>query len=130
GGQFLFGGIPGKDVGEEERILMVREVKSNPYRRKRAMPAHVPLYQETFQTILALTRPAKVRTTSVCRLALLVTGMIAAQSCVLSRVAAELLALDLSAATRGESIQRRLRRTLSDAQLTAATCYEPILRHV
>jgi hypothetical protein len=94
------------------------------------MPAHVPLYQETFQTMLALTRQAKVRTTSVCRLALLVTGMIAAQSCVLSRIAAELLALDLTEATLGESIQRRLRRTLSDAQLTAATCYEPILRHV
>lgn len=94
------------------------------------MLTHVPLYQEVFQRMLELTRQEKLRRTAVQRLALLVTGLLAARSCALSRVAAELLALDLTRATQAESLQRRLRRTLSDQRLTASQCYEPILAEV
>jgi hypothetical protein len=61
------------------------------------------------------------------RLALLVTGLVAAQSCVLAKVAAELDVLALTGAVWVESIERRLRRTLNDAHLTAERCYAPLL---
>ena len=61
------------------------------------------------------------------RLALLITGLLAAQSCVLAKVAAELESLGLTAARVVESIGRRLRRTLNDAALTATPCYTPLL---
>src|SRR3712207_9299917 len=73
---------------------------------------------------------ADMRATAGTRLALLVTGIIAARSSVLGRVAAELLALGLTQATGAESIARRLRRTLNDERLTAETCYQPVLPHV
>jgi hypothetical protein len=64
------------------------------------------------------------------RLALLVTGIVAARSTVLARIAAELLALNLTAAVTAEHIGRRLRRTLSDPLLTAQACYQPLLDSV
>jgi hypothetical protein len=64
---------------------------------------------------------------SATRLALLVTGIIAAQSCVLAHVAAELDTLALTDASGPESVGRRLRRTLNDAQLTWEACYRPLL---
>ncbi len=94
------------------------------------MPAQVPLYQEVEQQIKVITAQANLRLTAVRRLALLVTGLIAARSSVLSQVAAELLALGLTQATSPESIGRRLRRTLNDERLTAETCYQPVLPHV
>lgn len=94
------------------------------------MPAHVGLYQEVEQQMLRSTTAAGLRITSVRRLALLVTGIIAAKSCVLAQVAAELEVLKLTQATWAESITRRLRRTLNDPALTAATCYEPVLPRV
>ncbi len=94
------------------------------------MPAQVALYQEVEQQMTLITAEAGLRSTSVCRLALLVTGIIAAKSCVLAQVAAELAALHLTRAQWVESIARRLRRTLNDPALTAATCYEPVLPHV
>lgn len=94
------------------------------------MPTQVALYQEVEQQMTTITAAADVRITSVRRLALLVTGIIAAKSCVLAQVAAELAALHLTEARWAESIARRLRRTLNDPALTAATCYEPVLPRV
>ncbi len=94
------------------------------------MPAQVALYQAVEQQMTTITAEAGVRSTSVRRLALLVTGIIAAKSCVLAQVAAELETLKLTQATWAESIARRLRRTLNDPALTAATCYEPVLPRV
>jgi hypothetical protein len=59
-----------------------------------------------------------------------VTGILAAQSAVVARVARELDQLAVSAAPQPESIARRLRRTLSDPHLDAATCYAPVLPRV
>ena len=94
------------------------------------MPAHVPLYQAVSEQISRSAEAAGLRATASTRLALLVTGIIAARSSVLSRVAAELLALGLTQATCADSIARRLRRTLNDERLTAETCYQPVLPHV
>ncbi len=94
------------------------------------MPAHVPLYQAVSEQISRGAEAAGLRATASTRLALLVTGIIAARSSVLSRVAAELLALGLTQATCAASSARRLRRTLTDERLTAETCYQPVLPHV
>jgi hypothetical protein len=68
-----------------------------------------------------------LRPASAERLALLVTGMLAARSCVLSRIATELTLLELTTATCTESVERRLRRTLSDPSLDAR-CYQPLVQ--
>ena len=73
------------------------------------MPTQVSLFQEVFQRISAGRAVAKVRKSSLRRLALLVTGLIAAKNVVLSEVANELLALKLTRATQAESIERTLR---------------------
>lgn len=91
------------------------------------MPAATPLYQQIEAQIKTVTAPHRVRASSVTRLALLVTGILAAKSCVLSQVAAELDALGLTAARGAAHIGRRLRRTLNDARLTVQTCYQPAL---
>jgi hypothetical protein len=54
---------------------------------------------------------------AVRRLALLVTGIVAAKTTVLAQVAAELHALGLLRATLPESVERGLRRTLADGRL-------------
>lgn len=94
------------------------------------MPATASLYQELYQQIKTMTAPYGVRKTSVARLALLVCGILAARSCVLTRVADELDGLGLTAARQPASIGRRLRRTLNDRLLTASTCYTPVIRAV
>ena len=94
------------------------------------MPAQNALYQEVERQMTTITTEADLRSTSVRRLALLVTGIIAAKSCVLAQVAAELEALKLTEAHWTESITRRLRRPRNDPALTAATCYEPVLARV
>ena len=91
------------------------------------MPAQVPLYQEVEEQIKRLPAAQPLRLTAVRRLALLVTGIIAARSGVIGQVAAELFALGLTRATAAESIARRLRRTLADARLEPQTCYAPML---
>ncbi len=75
------------------------------------MATPLPLYQEVERQI-AHSYPTW-RITAVRRLALLVTGIIAAESCVLTQVAIHLAALGLTQAQDHESIQRRLRRTLN-----------------
>jgi hypothetical protein len=92
------------------------------------MPAPCPLYHTLTQQLTTITAPAALPAPSLRRLALLVTGIVAAQSTVLARVAAELFALRLTRAATPESVGRRVRRTLSDPLLIAEECYEPVLR--
>lgn len=94
------------------------------------MPATTSLYQAVLQQIKLATAPHGVRQTSVVRLALLVCGILAAQSCVLQQVADHLEGLGLTGARQSDSIGRRLRRTLNDRRLEAATCYTPVVRAV
>jgi hypothetical protein len=91
------------------------------------VPASIPLYHEVRTQITRRCDPTRLPDASADRLALLVTGLVAAQSCVMAKVAAELDGLALTAATCVESIERRLRRTLNDPALTAARCYAPLL---
>src|ERR671932_596223 len=94
------------------------------------MPTHCPVFQEVFQRIRT-TAPSPQLPSAACqRLALLVTGILAAKSSVLAQMAAELAALHLTAATQVESIARRLRRTLNDPHLTPRVCYDPLLKEV
>jgi hypothetical protein len=67
---------------------------------------------------------------AIVRLALLVTGMLAAKSAVLAQIASELDALARTRATTAARIARRLRRPLNDPQLDQATCYAPVLHQV
>ncbi len=94
------------------------------------MPAQSALFQEVYQRISAACSADRVRVSVVRRLALLVTGIIAAQSVVIAKVAGELLELELTKATVAESIARTLRRALSDRRLDAKQCYEPVLQTV
>jgi Transposase DDE domain len=93
------------------------------------MSAQLPLYQVIHQRIAAAV-PHGVPRASLTRLTLLVTGMLAAKSCVIAQIAAELDALALTCATVPDSIARRLRRTLTDPHLDQPTCYAPVLRQV
>src|SRR5262249_18261261 len=95
--------------------------------RRCPVPAPVPLYYEIRAQIGRHCPEPDLPASAAERLALLVTGLIAAQSCVLAKVAAELDALALTTALWAESIERRLRRTLGDAALTAERCYAPLL---
>lgn len=92
------------------------------------MPAQAELYQAVFQRMRAITRRVPWRRSAVTRLALLVTGIIGARSCVLAQVAEELGRLRVTRARRPASIERRLRRTLADARLSAEEGYQPALR--
>ena len=94
------------------------------------MSAHSSLYQAMLHQLTATIPAHLVPHTSVVRLALLVTGLLAARSTVLAQIAAALDALHLTRATQPESIGRRLRRTLSDPHLHASTCYTPVLTQV
>ncbi len=58
---------------------------------------------------------------AVRRLAVLVSGVVAAQSTVLAEVASAVLALEVTAATLAASVERGLRRTLSDQRLQAGS---------
>lgn len=79
------------------------------------------MYQEVERKI-ARSNP-DWRITAVRRLALLVTGIIAAESCVLTQVALRLDALGLTKARDHDSIQRRLRRTLNAKALADTQGY-------
>src|SRR5580700_8691606 len=93
-----------------------------------AMPTQVPLFQELVRQMVLLTQATKLRRTAVRRLALLVTGIVAARSNSLGKIAQEVLDLQLTGATQVESVERRLRRTLADTRLTAERCYEPVVQ--
>ncbi len=94
------------------------------------MSAHVPVYQAVLERLTQAIAPCRVPRSSVIRLTLLVTGLLAAKTAVLAQIAAELLELQLTAATQPESIARRLRRTLNDRHLDPRTCYTPVLHQV
>lgn len=93
------------------------------------MSAQPPLYQTLLERIAAAV-PASVRRSSVTRLALFVTGLLAARSTVIKQIAAELHTLDLTDAACPEHIERRLRRSLNDPLLCPALCYAPVLHQV
>ncbi len=94
------------------------------------MSAPCPIFQEVFQRIRTTAAPRQLPYAACCRLALLVTGILAAKSSVLAQIAAELDALRLTRASTADSIARRLRRTLNDPHLTPAVCYTPVLEEV
>jgi hypothetical protein len=93
------------------------------------MSAQLPLYQTLLQRISDAV-PSSVRRSAITRLALFVTGILAAKSTVLAQIAAELDTLALTDASCPESIERRLRRTLNDPSLTPVACYAPVLHQV
>ncbi len=84
----------------------------------------------TLHARIAATVAPGVPRSAVTRLALLVTGILAAKSATLARIAAELHLLALTDAACEEHIERRLRRTLNDPHLTYAACYAPVLPQV
>jgi len=94
------------------------------------MPAPEGLYHEVCQRVARSWPTAGRSHPALRRLALLITGIIAAESTVLAQVAAELWALDVTAATEAASIERRLRRALSDERLTPPGCYQAELQDV
>lgn len=69
------------------------------------------------------------RITAVRRMALLISGLVAAKSSVVSQMAAALWIQGVSGA-QVASIARRLRRTLHDARLTSVTWYRPAVQQV
>ncbi len=93
------------------------------------MSAQLPFYQVLRQRIAAAVA-AHIPAASLERLALLTFGILAAKSCVIAQVAAELHALHLTQASSAESIARRLRRTLNDPHLDHSSCYAPVLHQV
>ena len=93
------------------------------------MSAQLPLYQVITQRLTAALAMHLPHSASV-RLALLVTGMLAANSAVIAQLASALDARALSRATTTERIARRLRRTRNDPQLDQAPCSAPVLHQV
>lgn len=91
------------------------------------MSAQNSLYQSVLTRICATSSALGVPNYSITRLALLVSGIMAARSTVLARVAQEIDALGLTDATSAHSVERRLRRTLNDPNLTPQRCYAPLL---
>lgn len=90
------------------------------------MSAPRRLYQQIEAQITRCAAPT-LRVTSIRRLAILVTGIVASERCALRRVARELTALGLRQA-QPESIRRRLRRTVADARLDDGAGYAAAVR--
>jgi Transposase DDE domain len=93
------------------------------------MPVPLPFFHAISTRISTVCRPLHLRRTSVERLALLVAGMMAAQSCVVSQVARKLDGMGVTQAGCAESVERRLRRALGDRRLVRRT-YEALLAQV
>lgn len=91
------------------------------------MPAQAELYAVVVSKLQEVLRGEGVRITTIRRLALLIAGLVSAQSSVVSRMASGLWVAGVGTAER-MSILRRLRRTLRDRRVTADTCYEPAVR--
>lgn len=92
------------------------------------MAASSSLYQEVLERIAAVTHGPGWSGPMIVRLALLVTGILAAQSSVLGRIAVALHGLRLTEARQAASIQRRLGRTLAAAVLGDAGGYRRVVR--
>jgi Transposase DDE domain len=91
------------------------------------MLARGELYPEVVSQIEAATAAERVRITTVRRVALLVVGLLSGKSSVLGQMATGLWEAGVSAAQRA-SIERRLRRSVHDGKVDAATCYAPAVR--
>lgn len=92
------------------------------------MPAHDGLYQDTLAQIKTATAGHGLRATTHARLALLVSGIMTAESCVLARVATRLWQQEVTGASCAEHVGRRMRRALNDPGLTLEDAYQPGLR--
>ena len=88
------------------------------------MPVPEGLYHAVWERLERCWPTAGRSRPALRRLSLLITGLIAARSGVLAQIAAELWALEVTGASTVASIERRLRRTLSDERLTPPTCYQ------
>lgn len=93
------------------------------------MPAQGELYAVVVSKLQEVLSGEGGRITTVRRLALLITGLVSAQSSVVSQMASGLWVAGVSRAER-MSILRRRRRTLHDRRVTAETCYEPAVRRL
>lgn len=91
------------------------------------MPAQAELYAVVVKKLQEVLRGEGVRVTTVRRLGLLIVGLLAAKSSVVSQLASGVWELGVSTAERA-SVLRRLRRTLRDPRVTAARCYAPAVR--
>ena len=91
------------------------------------MTAKDGLYQVVAEQIEKALVGEGVRITTVRRLSLMTTGLLAAKRSGVSPMAWGLWETGVSEA-QVESIERRLRRSLSDRLLTAKTCYAPAAR--
>jgi len=92
------------------------------------VPAQGSLYQQVLQRIKMVTAENRVRRTTIKRLAMLVTGIVAARATTLARIADELLSLGVTEATEAGSVVRTLERVLSDDKLDWGVLYEPALK--
>src|SRR3954466_15953279 len=88
------------------------------------MAAQAELYREVVARVEGARRGQGVRITTVRRLALLITGLVAAKSGVVSRMASGPWEAGVSAA-QVASIARRLRRSVDDEKGAAGGGYEP-----
>lgn len=93
------------------------------------MPVPLPFFHAVSTQISTVCQPFHLRRTSVERLALLVAGIMSAQSCVISRIAWKLDGMDVTRASIAASLERRLRRTLGDRRLVRRA-YEALLGQV
>jgi hypothetical protein len=93
------------------------------------MPAQGELYAVVVRKLQEVLSGEGVRITTVRRVALVVAGLVAAKSSVLSQMASGLWEAGVGTAER-LSILRRLRRTLRDRRVTAEACYEPAVRQL
>ena len=91
------------------------------------MSADAGLYQEIEGRIEEAVRGQGVRLSTVRRLALLTTGLVAAKRSAMGPLASGVWEVGASTA-RVASIERRLRRSLNDRGLTAQRCYAPAAR--
>jgi len=84
------------------------------------------VYQQIHQQLQAVVK-GQVDESSLERLTLLVTGILGAQHASPARVARALHALGLRSAS-AESLERQVRRTENDPELTAGICFHPLAR--
>lgn len=93
------------------------------------MPAQEELYAVVVRKLQEVLGSEGVRITTVRRLGLLIVGLLAAKSAVVSQMASGVWEVGVSTAERA-SVLRRLRRTLRDPRVTAERCYAPAVREL
>lgn len=93
------------------------------------MTAQGTLYQAVEAKLQEVVSGERVRITAVRRLALVITGLVAGKSSVVSQMAVGLWEQGVST-VQVASIARRLRRGLHDTRVQASTWYQPAVRQV